>query len=106
MHARPVKGHVIIVLQLAQDIVGIQNRILRHLFQAVRAMGKNVGHGPDGAVVEKVMSADLNPVKIDHTMAFMFESRYILRPTKAALGAKTLQKDYWQVWQEIRKGFV
>ncbi|HEY8190194.1 MAG TPA: homogentisate 1,2-dioxygenase [Micavibrio sp.] len=64
------------------------------------------GHGPDNAVVEKAMNADLKPVKIDHTLAFMLESRYILRPTKSALSSKTLQKDYWQVWQSIKKGFA
>ncbi len=64
------------------------------------------GHGPDGAGVEKAMAADLGPVKIENTLAFMFESRYILRPTKDALAAKTLQKDYFQVWQGIKKHFI
>ena len=63
------------------------------------------GHGPDGAGVDKAMAAELKPVKIDNTLAFMFESRYILRPTKDALAAKTLQNDYFQVWQGIKKRF-
>lgn len=63
------------------------------------------GHGPDGAVVEKAMNADLKPVKIENSLAFMFESRYILRPTKAALTSKTLQNDYFKVWAEIKKRF-
>lgn len=63
------------------------------------------GHGPDGAVVEKAMNADLKPEKIENTLAFMFESRYILRPTKAALTSKTLQKDYFEVWSGIKKIF-
>ncbi len=63
-------------------------------------------HGPDNAVVEKATSADLKPMKIENTLAFMLESRYILRPTKAALSSKALQKDYWHVWQGIKKGFA
>ncbi|QQG35263.1 MAG: homogentisate 1,2-dioxygenase [Micavibrio aeruginosavorus] len=63
------------------------------------------GHGPDAAVVEKAMSADLKPQKLDRTMAFMFESRYIFRPTQQALKAKTLQKDYYIAWQGIKKLF-
>lgn len=61
------------------------------------------GHGPDGAVVDKAMNAELKPFYIDQTMAFMFESRYIMRPTKQALESKTLQKDYYQCWQTIPK---
>ena len=64
------------------------------------------GHGPDGTGVEKAMAAELKPVKIENTLAFMFESRYILRPTKSALAAKTLQNDYFQVWQGIKKHFT
>lgn len=63
------------------------------------------GHGPDGAVLDKAMSADLKPVKIEDSLAFMFESRYILRPTKNALAAKTLQKEYFGVWKGIKKHF-
>lgn len=63
------------------------------------------GHGPDGAVVEKAMNADLKPHYIDGTMAFMFESRYIMRPVKQALDHKTLQKDYFECWQTIPKLF-
>ena len=63
------------------------------------------GHGPDAAVVEKAMAADLQPQKIGASMAFMFESRYVFRPTPAALSAKTLQKDYWKAWSGIKKLF-
>ncbi|MDB5491087.1 MAG: homogentisate 1,2-dioxygenase [Micavibrio sp.] len=63
------------------------------------------GHGPDAAVVDKAMTADLKPVKIENTLAFMFESRYILRPTKSALDAKTLQQNYFKVWADIKRRF-
>jgi homogentisate 1,2-dioxygenase len=63
------------------------------------------GHGPDTGSVEKARAADLKPHYIDGTMAFMFESRYILRPTRHAAESRTLQKDYHECWQDIPKLF-
>ena len=56
------------------------------------------GHGPDRATYEKAWREPLQPRKLDNTLAFMWESRYVFRPTKAALAAKELQKDYDTVW--------
>ena len=55
-------------------------------------------HGPDVATFDKASSADLKPHKIEDTLAFMWESRYVFRPTAAALSAPELQKDYDKVW--------
>ena len=55
-------------------------------------------HGPDRATYEKASKAELKPQKIDNTLAFMWESRHVFRPTKFALQAKELQKDYDKVW--------
>jgi len=38
-------------------------------------------------------------------MAFMFESRYIIRPTRFAMECPQMQKDYGDVWQGLRKNF-
>ena len=43
------------------------------------------GHGPDRASYEKAIAAELKPHKIEDTMAFMFESRYVIRPTRWAM---------------------
>ena len=44
------------------------------------------GHGPDAATFDKASAADTSiPVHIGDTMAFMFESRSVLKPTRAAL---------------------
>jgi homogentisate 1,2-dioxygenase len=59
-------------------------------------------HGPDAATHAKASSAGLKPHRIEDTLAFMWESRYVFRPTKAALGAKELQKDYDQVWDGFK----
>ena len=62
-------------------------------------------HGPDLEAFEKASNAELAPQKLTGTMAFMFESRYIIRPTKFAMECPQLQKDYGDVWQGLRKNF-
>jgi homogentisate 1,2-dioxygenase len=63
------------------------------------------GHGPDTASFEKATNADLKPHHIDNALAFMFESRYVMRPTKFAMETKALQKDYYKCWQGLSKRF-
>lgn len=63
-------------------------------------------HGPDAATFEKATHADPNrPDVIDHTMAIMFETRKVIRPTAQALASPQLQQDYWKVWQGLAKHF-
>jgi len=59
-------------------------------------------HGPDVASYDKASKAALKPHKIENTLAFMWESRYVFRPTKAALAAKELQKNYDRVWDGFK----
>ena len=59
-------------------------------------------HGPDVASYDKASKAVLKPHKIEDTLAFMWESRYVFRPTKAALAAKELQKNYDRVWDGFK----
>ena len=61
------------------------------------------GHGPDKASYEKAIAADLKPHKIEETMAFMFESRFIIRPTAHALALPECQPDYDDVWSGFTK---
>lgn len=55
-------------------------------------------HGPDAASYEKAIRADLAPQKLEDTLAFMFESRGVLHPTRWALDAPHLQPDYDACW--------
>lgn len=65
------------------------------------------GHGPDAASFEKASVADISkPDHITDTMAFMFETRRVIRPTRQALAAPQLQADYHDCWQGLRKRFV
>ena len=60
-------------------------------------------HGPDLATYNRASEMELKPHKIADTLAFMWESRYVWHPTKYALGARELQKDYDRVWDGFRK---
>jgi homogentisate 1,2-dioxygenase len=60
-------------------------------------------HGPDLATYERAISAELRPHKLENTLAFMWESRYVFRPTRFAMSAPELQKDYDKVWDGFKK---
>jgi len=62
-------------------------------------------HGPDAATFEKASKSKLAPQYIDDTLAFMFETRYVLRPTALALESEHLQRDYFECWQDLKKHF-
>jgi homogentisate 1,2-dioxygenase len=55
-------------------------------------------HGPDRATFERASRAELAPVKIADTLAFMFETRLVMRPTAFAMQTTALQHDYDQCW--------
>lgn len=63
------------------------------------------GHGPDAVTFDKASSAVLTPHRIEHTMAFMFESRYMIHPTRYALQTPYLQPHYVQCWHGLKKHF-
>jgi homogentisate 1,2-dioxygenase len=64
------------------------------------------GHGPDAATFERASNEDTTrPRRIADTMAFMFESCYIMRPTRHALESPLLQHDYFECWQGLEKRF-
>ena len=56
-------------------------------------------HGPDLATFERATSEALTPRKIENSLAFMWESRWVFRPTRFAMESPARQKDYDRVWQ-------
>ncbi len=62
-------------------------------------------HGPDAEAFEKASNTELKPHKLSDTMAFMFETRFPQRVTKYAAEISTLQDDYADCWQGIKKLF-
>jgi homogentisate 1,2-dioxygenase len=63
------------------------------------------GHGPDAQTFEKASKAELEPVYLADTMAFMFETRFVCQPTKFALETSQLDHQYFECWQGLRKKF-
>lgn len=65
------------------------------------------GHGPDAATFARASQADLSrPDVIADTMAFMFETRAVLRPTRQALQAPHRQAGYQACWQGLGRHFA
>ena len=64
------------------------------------------GHGPDRASYEQAVAADLKPHKIEATLAFMLESRWVIRPTAFAMTTPLLQADYDACWAGFEKARV
>jgi homogentisate 1,2-dioxygenase len=64
-------------------------------------------HGPDAATFDKASNADLSkPDVITDTMAFMFESRHVIRPVPQALDAGFRQAGYTDCWQGLERHFA
>jgi homogentisate 1,2-dioxygenase len=63
-------------------------------------------HGPEASVFKRASTVDLQPERYSDTMAFMLESRYLIRPTKWALETPLRQADYARCWDGIEKLFT
>ncbi len=64
-----------------------------------------LAHGPEKQAFEEASSVDLKPQYIDKTMAFMFESVNLYRPSRFALESQLLQKNYADCWKGIQPTF-
>jgi homogentisate 1,2-dioxygenase len=64
------------------------------------------GHGPDRASFDRASAEELVPRKIEGTLAFMFETRLVIRPTRFALETPALQRDYDSCWAGFEKRFT
>jgi homogentisate 1,2-dioxygenase len=60
-------------------------------------------HGPDAPSFAAASHAELQPQFLADTLAFMFETRFVIRPTAFALNTEAMQNDYWQCWQGLQK---
>ena len=61
------------------------------------------GHGPDHASYERAVAAELAPQKLEDTLAFMFETRWVITPTAFASHSPTLERDYDACWSGFTK---
>jgi len=62
-------------------------------------------HGPDASAFQHASNAELKPVKLEGTMAFMFETRFPQRITRFAAENSSRQDDYVEVWRGLKKHF-
>jgi homogentisate 1,2-dioxygenase len=62
-------------------------------------------HGPDADTYAKASTAELKPQKLEGTLAFMFESRWTILPTRQAMEATFRQRDYDAVWSGLTRNF-
>ena len=65
-----------------------------------------VPHGPDAEAFGKASGAALQPHKLEATLAFMFESRWRMRPTAYALQCGALDTAYADCWAGLDDGFT
>jgi homogentisate 1,2-dioxygenase len=63
------------------------------------------GHGPDAETYERATEAELKPVFLDNTLAFMFETQLVIRPTRFAMETSIRQHEYFECWQGLKKHF-
>ena len=96
---------------VASEFMGLIHGVYDAKAQGFRPGGASLhncmtGHGPDADTFERASAADTSkPHYIRDTMAFMFETRLPIRPTRFALEAAELQPDYYTCWQGLRKHF-
>ena len=65
-----------------------------------------VPHGPDTEAFDKASNAVLAPHKLEHTLAFMFESRWRFKPTAWAMnGGAALDGRYADCWAGLCDAF-
>jgi len=63
-------------------------------------------HGPDTPAFEHASNAELKPVKMTNTLAFMFESRFPQKLTRFSSAVAVPQDDYVDCWVGLQKRFM
>jgi homogentisate 1,2-dioxygenase len=96
---------------IASEFMGLIHGVYDAKAEGFRPGGASLhncmsGHGPDAETFAKATHADTTkPDYIRDTMAFMFETRCVIRPTRFALESATLQAEYFQCWQGLQRNF-
>ena len=64
-----------------------------------------VAHGPDAEAFERASTKVLEPEKLAGTLAFMFETRYVLEPTAWASALERIDTGYPECWAGLERRF-
>jgi homogentisate 1,2-dioxygenase len=62
-------------------------------------------HGPDNDAFQKGSFTELKPIKLENTMAFMFETRFPQQLTEFAASVPSRQPDYPSCWNTLQRNF-
>jgi len=63
-------------------------------------------HGPESVVFEAASNADLKPHFLGNgSLAFMFETTFIMKVCEEALEEDKLDSDYYKCWQGMQQHF-
>jgi homogentisate 1,2-dioxygenase len=62
-------------------------------------------HGPDTEAFDVGSKQLLGPARYEDSLAFMFESRLVIRPTRFAIECQERQSEYIDCWRSLRKNF-
>lgn len=62
-------------------------------------------HGPDSEAFDKATASSEEPVKLEDTLAFMFETRFPQQLTRFAAEEAPMQQDYVDCWAGLDKRF-
>ncbi|WP_426958458.1 homogentisate 1,2-dioxygenase [Muricoccus radiodurans] len=62
-------------------------------------------HGPDMDAFERASNAPLQPHRLEGTMAFMFETRFLQRVTRYAAGIPERQREYGRYGAPLKRHF-
>ena len=65
----------------------------------------SIPHGPDKEAFERATKSELKPEKLGGTMAFMFETRYLLDPTRFACEQVQRDESYPRCWSGLERRF-
>jgi homogentisate 1,2-dioxygenase len=96
---------------VASEFMGLVHGVYDAKAEGFRPGGASLhncmsGHGPDAETFAKALQADTStPHRIADTMAFMFETRAMIRPTRYALQTPQRQAAYTECWQGLADHF-
>ncbi|MFV0389102.1 MAG: homogentisate 1,2-dioxygenase [Pyrinomonadaceae bacterium] len=62
-------------------------------------------HGPDFEGFENATNQDMIPQKLSDTLAFMFETRFVIHPSEFSMNCGALQDDYYKCWSALERKF-
>lgn len=105
---RPPWYHRNIAVEFQGVIHGVYNSEVEGFAPGGASLQNSMAnHGPDAETFEKALESDTSkPQKMTDTMAFMFGTKTLLRPTRFAMETPLRQANYVNYWKGFQKHFT